>query len=142
MVCCNTSRKNKDKTFHGLPKDKAISDAWIKAINRSDKLPKAVFLYSDHFEESCYNLSWTLQNDLFYKNRPCKRRLLPGAIPTPFDLQRTSKSPRIIHKTICQKNKSKKRYVFFFYTFFFKKNLTICHTQNNEYARNAAYLLF
>ncbi|XP_057302788.1 uncharacterized protein LOC130636954 [Hydractinia symbiolongicarpus] len=81
--CKNNIKSNKDKRFFLMPKNPEVSKAWIAAINRT-KLPAKVFLCSDHFEETCFDLSWKLQNELFYKDRPCKRRLIPNSVPTIF----------------------------------------------------------
>ena len=81
--CKNTSRKDKDKTFFLMPKDVTIQSAWKNAIRRTE-LPSKVYLCSDHFEEKCFDSAWKLQNELFYKDRLIKRKLLPGSIPTLF----------------------------------------------------------
>ncbi|XP_057314922.1 THAP domain-containing protein 10-like [Hydractinia symbiolongicarpus] len=79
--CKNNIKSNKDKSFFLMPKNPEVSKAWIAAINRT-KLPAKVFLCSDHFEETCFDPSWKLQNELFYKDRPCKRRLIQNSVPT------------------------------------------------------------
>ena len=81
--CHNSGSKNKDKSFFLLPKDQSVRASWIRAINRTE-LPSKVYLCSDHFEDTCFDASWKLQNELFYKDRPIKRRLLPGSVPTLF----------------------------------------------------------
>ena len=81
--CHNDGKKNKDKSFFLLPKDVTLRTAWIKAINRTE-LPSRVYVCSDHFAEDCFDRRWKLQNALFYKDRPIKRRLIPGSIPTIF----------------------------------------------------------
>ena len=81
--CDNNSKKNKDKTYFVLPEEPNLRNSWIRAINRTS-LPKRVFICSDHFEESCFDSNWDLQNRLFYTERSVKRKLIAGAIPTIF----------------------------------------------------------
>ena len=57
--CHNGSSKNKEKTFFLMPTNRSTSSAWKRAINRTE-LPKQVFVCSDHFEESCFNIHETL----------------------------------------------------------------------------------
>lgn len=79
--CYNSSKKNKDATFHSLPSDEKTRKHWVKMINRT-QLPKQVFVCSDHFQEECYDQGWKLQAEMMGKK--IKRRLLPGSIPTVF----------------------------------------------------------
>ena len=81
--CTNSNKKNPDKTFFALPKEESLKKQWVQLINRTE-LPRNVFVCSDHFEESSFDPSWALQNSLFYKDRPRKRKLLPGSLPTVF----------------------------------------------------------
>lgn len=81
--CSNTKRRDKDKSFFSLPSDESVKRSWIAAIKRSS-LPKQVFVCSDHFEENCFSDSWKLENDLYYKDRPARRQLKKGSIPTIF----------------------------------------------------------
>ena len=81
--CDNNSKKNKDKTYFVLPEEPNLRNSWIRTINRTS-LPKRVFICSDHFEESCFDSNWDLQNRLFYTERSVKRKLIAGAIPTIF----------------------------------------------------------
>ena len=75
--------KTRTKHFFLMPTNRSMSSAWKRAINRTE-LPKQVFVCSDHFEESCFNQSWTLQCEEFYKQRRAKPCLTPGSIPTIF----------------------------------------------------------
>ena len=100
--CHNDGKKNKDKSFFTLPKEPKLRATWIKAINRTT-LPSRVYLCSDHFTEECFDASWKLQVDLFYKDRAVKRKLLPGSIPTIFPQksqpkERTSSITRALKK--------------------------------------------
>lgn len=81
--CHNNSKRNSDKSYFRLPKDENCRKEWIKLINRTS-LPSRVYVCSDHFEESCFDSSWALQNSIFYKDRPAKRRLIPGSKPSIF----------------------------------------------------------
>ena len=47
-----------------------------------DHLPSKILICSDHFEETCFDPSWKLQNELYCKDRQVSRRLPPGSIPT------------------------------------------------------------
>lgn len=72
------------KTFFSLPTDSKMRSIWLKNINRT-ALPSIVKVCSDHFEESCFDPSWDIQNSCSpYKNRTQRRKLLPTAIPTIF----------------------------------------------------------
>ena len=83
FACSHNSKRDKEKSLFLLPTNPTVKSAWINAINRTE-LPKKVYLCSDHFEESCFDPSWKLQNELYYTNRPTKRRLIPGSVPTIF----------------------------------------------------------
>lgn len=83
LGCCKTFRKNKDVSFHSLPKDPEISDEWIVNIKRKD-LPKNVFICSDHFEEKWFDKSHDMKQRLVGKSSAVKRKLVSGAIPTLF----------------------------------------------------------
>ena len=45
-------------------------------------LPSNVFVCLDHFEDKYFDKLWDLQNQLFYTDRPIKRKLISTAIPT------------------------------------------------------------
>ena len=88
VYCHNNKRKSKDKTFFSLPKDTAVAKFWIAKLNRDkDNLPSKVYVFSDHFEDDCFDSSWMLQSAITYSDRPIQRRLCPGAIPTKFPLK-------------------------------------------------------
>ena len=79
--CSNCSKNNTDKTFHTIPKNKRTKKAWTAAINRkAGTFSKNVCLCSNHFEEACFDKSWTLQAQLFYTSRPKKRKLADGSV--------------------------------------------------------------
>ena len=70
-------------SYFRLPKDTSIHKDWIHAAGCPvDNLQSKILIYSDDFEEKCFDPSWELQNELYYKDRQISRRLLPGSIPT------------------------------------------------------------
>ena len=73
-----------------MPKNVTIQSNWINAIHRTE-LPSKVYLCSDHFDGKCFDSAWKLQNELFYKNRPIKQKLLPRSKPTLFPHKDKSK---------------------------------------------------
>ena len=101
VYCNNTSRKNKEKSFFLMPKDVNLSKIWKKAINRTE-LPNKAYLCSDHFDEKYFDKSWELQNKLYYKDRPIKRKLVPGAIPSIFPHK-----PKPVERVILQNRENK-----------------------------------
>ena len=61
--------------------------AWLGArimFHIKDKLPKNTFIYSDHFEKKCFDASWKVWSELFYKNRQINRRQVKGSVPFIF----------------------------------------------------------
>ena len=82
-LCSNTKENYPDKSFFSIPKDKKLNDAWKAAINRT-AYPKNTTVCSDHFEEECFDASWKLQTELYYKDRPIKHKLVKGSIPSLF----------------------------------------------------------
>ena len=81
--CHNKTHNNRKVSYFRLPKDTSVHKDWIQATCRQvDNLPSKIFICSDHFEEKCFDPSWKLQNELYYKDRQISRRLLPGSIPT------------------------------------------------------------
>ena len=65
-----------------MPIDPQRRKSWLAAISRDKtNLPSNVFVCSDHFEDKYFDKSWDLQNRLFYKDRPIKRKLISTAIP-------------------------------------------------------------
>ena len=70
-------------SYFRLTKDTSIHKDWIHATGCPvDNLPSKILIYSDHFEEKCFDPSWKLQNELYYKDPQISRRLLLGPIPT------------------------------------------------------------
>ena len=85
VYCHNNKRKIRIKLFLYSPKDISVARVWIAKLNREkDNLPSKVYVFSDHFEDDCFDSSWMLQSTLTYSDRPIQRRLCPGAIPTKF----------------------------------------------------------
>ena len=81
--CDINSKKKEDKNYFVRPEELNLRNSWIRAINITS-LPKRVFICSDHFEESCFDSNWDLQNRLFYTERSVKRKFIAGTIPTIF----------------------------------------------------------
>ena len=107
--CNNKIKNNKEVSYFQLPKYTSIHKDWIHATGRPiDHLPSKILICSDQFEEKCFDPSWKLQNELYYKDRQISRRLLPGSIPTPFSQK------KIINLVYLQRreywDKGKKRY--------------------------------
>ena len=99
VYCHNNQRKDKDKTFFSLPKDRAVAKVWISKLNwEKDNFHSKVYVCSDHFEDDCFDCSWILQSTLTYSDRPIQRRLCPGTIPTKFP-----------HKSVKEQHFSKQR---------------------------------
>ena len=61
--CTNNSKKNPELSFHQIPKDKDISDAWKAKIKR-ENLPKIIRICDNHFEEECFDSHVDLRNRL------------------------------------------------------------------------------
>ena len=82
-----------------LPKDAAVVKVWIVKLNREkDNFPSKVYIWSDHFEDECFDSSWMLQFTLNYSDRPIQRPLCPGTIPTKYP-----------HKPVKERHFSKQR---------------------------------
>ena len=81
--CKNKQANNSEVTYFSLPKDPQRRTSWLVAISRDkSNLPSNVFVCSDHLEEKYFDKSWDLQNRLFYRDRPIKRKLISTATPT------------------------------------------------------------
>ena len=81
--CNNKTKNNREVSYFRLPKDTSVHKDWNHATSRPiDNLPSKILICSNDFEEKCFDHSWKLQNELFYKDRQISRRLLPGSIPT------------------------------------------------------------
>ena len=80
--CYNQSDKNKDISFHTLPKDDKMRKAWVAAIGRSGRI------CSEHFTQSSYEDSSRLKFELcpaqYTERKATRKRLIPGAVPTIF----------------------------------------------------------
>ena len=83
--CKNNSRNNNTISYHRLPSEvhQDQRNSWLIAINRK-KLPKHVYLCSNHFTEDWFNQSHDLQQKLLDETSKIKRILLPNAVPTIF----------------------------------------------------------
>ena len=83
----NSIFKNKNKIFFLLPNEEKLREAWLGArimFHIKDKLPKNTFIYSDHFEKKCFDASWKVWSELFYKNRQINRCQVKGSVPFIF----------------------------------------------------------
>ena len=57
-------------------KNLSVHKDWIHATGRQvDNLLSKIFTCSDHFEENCFDPSWKLHDELYYKNCQISRRL-------------------------------------------------------------------
>ena len=82
-------------SYFRLPKNASVHKDWIHATGRPiDNLPSKILICSDHFEEKCFDPSWKLQNELYYKDRQISRWLLAGSIPTLLPHKKDNK-PRL-----------------------------------------------
>ena len=82
-------------SYFRLPKYTSVDKDWIHATGRQiDNLPSKILICSGHFEEKCFDPSWKLQNELYYKDLQMSRRLLPGSIPTLLPHKKDNK-PRL-----------------------------------------------
>ena len=54
---CTNNKKNNvnNNSFFCLPKDNEQRAAWIKLINRVDKLPQTVVICDEHFALECFD---------------------------------------------------------------------------------------
>ena len=93
--CNNKTKNNREVPYFQLPKDTSVHKDWIHATGRPiDNLPSKILICSDHFEEKCFDPSWKLQNELYYKDRQISRWLLAGSIPTLLPHKKDNK-PRL-----------------------------------------------
>ena len=97
--CSNQYSSNINISYHRLPSDKKVADAWKKNISRTE-LPNQVYVCSDHFEESCFDASHDLKQRLMPSaSGRASRKIIKGAIPTIFahrkpENERTSSANR------------------------------------------------
>lgn len=85
-VGCSNSSKNctgKGISFFSLPREKSIRNAWIAAIKRT-KLPKNVYVCSEHFTDECFESVYRLQAEMLSPSKRKKKQLIPGSIPSVF----------------------------------------------------------
>ena len=83
MLDVRTNRQIIAVTYFSLPKDPQRLKSWLIAISRGKRnLPSNVFIYFDHFEEKYFDQSCDLENQIFYTDRPIKRKLISTAITT------------------------------------------------------------
>ena len=95
----NNKKKNKDKTFFIFPRchiaQVALAQVWIAKLKREkDNLPKNVWVCSHDCEDDCFGSSWILQSSLTYPERPIRRRLHTGGVPTKFPYKQTKVKER------------------------------------------------
>ena len=93
------------KSYFQLSKNENLKIVWVRLIKRTE-LPKRVHVCSDHFQESCFDQSWALQNRLFYNGRPVKRKLLSGSVPSIFLHKEPPKKNYASKKRMEQRQKS------------------------------------
>lgn len=104
--CTNQQKNNSEISYHKLPANKEVASEWIKNINRTE-FPKHIYLCSNHFEESCFDKTHILKNELLPGKYPIilnRKRLLPGAIPTKFDYHNRKIDKRIESAEHIEKN--------------------------------------
>lgn len=81
--CTNDSKTSKEKeiSYHRLPKDKKLSKIWIEKTKRKNP-PKreSCYVCSEHFEPQCFNRSFKFE----LAGQKDKKTLIPGAVPTIF----------------------------------------------------------
>ena len=81
--CNNKTKNNREVSYFRQPKDTTLHKDWIHSTGCAvDNLPSKIFICSDHYEKKCFDPSWKLQNEQYYKDRQISRRLLPRSIPT------------------------------------------------------------
>ena len=111
--CNNKTNNNREVSYFRLPKDTSVHKDWIHATCRQvDTLPSKIFICSDHFEEKCFDPSWKLQNELYYKDRQIPRRLLPGSIPTLLPHKKDNKRHLSSEKKALTQRKKEVMYYF------------------------------
>ena len=94
--CNNKTKNNRDVSHFRLPEDTSVLKDWIHATGRPiDNFPSKILICSNHPEEKCFDPSWKLQNELYYKDRQISRRLLPGSIPTLLPYKKDNKPRRL-----------------------------------------------
>ena len=98
VINCNNKTKNdREVSYFRLPKVTSVHKDWIHVTGRHvtiDNLPSKILICSEHFEEKCFDPSWKLQNELYYKDCQISRWLLAGSIPTLLHHKKDNK-PRL-----------------------------------------------
>ena len=90
--CGNQTKNCKDKniSFFLLPKEKKLREKWITSLKRT-QLPKKVYVCSAHFNESDFDVSYKLKQELLGDASGTKRKLLPESVPSIFQHKIVSK---------------------------------------------------
>ena len=95
LNCNNKTKNDREVSYFRLPKDTSVHKDWIHVTGRRiDNLPSKILICSEYFEEKCFDPSWKLQNELYYKDRQISRWLLAGSIPTLLPHKKDNK-PRL-----------------------------------------------
>ena len=90
--CTNHPQKDEEVSFHRIPKDITMRNAWIARLRRGNDLnPKGSRVCSDHFTEDCFEINHTEQVTGERKRRVLKK----DAIPSLFAFGPASKQPRL-----------------------------------------------
>ncbi|XP_035224594.1 THAP domain-containing protein 6-like [Stegodyphus dumicola] len=104
--CTNRRIAGSGITFHRIPKDPTLREAWIQAIRRKDWNPSAnAFLCSEHFKEEDFNKR--------YASHLCT--LKKGVVPSIFKefpsyLQKVQKTKKVPFKRPAPAN-SKREFI-------------------------------
>ena len=86
--CTNHSSKTKSVSYHKIPSNRALKNAWIGRIKRANLPPiNNCYVCSDHFEDSCFEVN--LMEQLTEQKR--KRRLKRDAVPSVFNFNKPTK---------------------------------------------------
>ena len=80
--CYNQSNKNKDISFHTLPKDDKMRKVRVIAIGRSGRICPEQFTQSSY--EDSNRLKFELCPAQYTERKATRKRLTPGAVPTIF----------------------------------------------------------
>ena len=111
--CNNTTKHNRKVSYFRLPKDTSVHKDWIHATGCPiDHLPSKIFICSDHFEEKCFDPSWKLQNELYYKHCQISRRFPPRSIPTLLPHKKDNKPRVSSEKRALAQRKEEVKYCF------------------------------
>ena len=95
--CTNDSKTSKEKeiSYHRLPKDKKLSKIWIEKTKRLNP-PKrqSCYVCSEHFEPQCFNQLFKFE----LTGQKDKKTLTPGAVPTIFKFKKEKRKRAILIK--------------------------------------------